>query len=65
MEPDDTYLKPTGEIFMSLESDFKDKFDQLFFDIGENIDSSRARDLCFIRLQEAKFWLNKAITKID
>jgi len=58
------YIKPTEEQIKSMQ-EFRDRFEKLDKDIRENIISSRGLSLCLTKLEEASFWLNKAITKND
>lgn len=44
---------------------FRDKFQELANSMAEYVDSSRGLSLAMTKLEEASFWLNKAITKND
>jgi hypothetical protein len=44
---------------------FRDAFSQLHADIEKYVPVSRGRSSCLTKLEEASFWLNKAITKND
>lgn len=44
---------------------FRDKFEALHKEIEDSVESSRGRSSCLTKLEEASFWLNKAITKND
>ena len=58
------YVLPTDEQKALMQS-FRDKFEVLQKEIGEAVEHSRGRSSCFTKLEEASFWLNKAITKND
>lgn len=44
---------------------FREKFQELASAMAEGVDSSRGLSLAMTKLEEASFWLNKAITKND
>lgn len=59
------YVQPTEaqKILMQI---FRDKFKDLAHDISTALpDTGRGKVECFIKLEEAAFWLNKAITEND
>ena len=58
------YIKPSEEQIAQMQK-FRDKFEELQKEIEQEIKHSRGRSLCFTKLEEASFWLNKAITKND
>ncbi len=58
------YIKPTEEQIATMQN-FRDKFESLHKEIEEIVGHSRGRSSCFTKLEEASFWLNKAITKND
>ncbi len=58
------YIKPTEEQILLMQ-EFRDTFERLHNDINEKVDISRGKDQSLKRLEEASFWLNKAITKND
>ncbi len=45
--------------------EFRDKFQTLALEIGSKLPNSRGLSLTMTKLEEAAFWLNKAITKND
>lgn len=58
------YIKPTDEQVAQMQV-FRDKFEALHKEIEDSVPHSRGRSSCFTKLEEASFWLNKAITKND
>lgn len=58
------YIKPTEEQIETMQK-YRDKFEALHDEIADEILSSRGRSSCLTKLEEASFWLNKAITKND
>ena len=58
------YIKPSAEQIEKMQV-FRDKFEALQKEIEDSVEHSRGRSLCFTKLEEASFWLNKAITKND
>jgi len=58
------YIKPSDEQVAQMQI-FRDKFENLHKEIDEVIPNSRGKSSCFTNLEEASFWLNKAITKND
>jgi len=58
------YIKPSEEQIAQMQV-FRDAFSQLHADIEKYVPASRGRSSCFTKLEEASFWLNKAITKND
>lgn len=57
------YIQPTEEQ-KELMQGFRDRFEELSSDI-KIIGPSRGVSLALTKLEEASFWLNKAITKND
>lgn len=58
------YIQPTDEQKEKMQN-FRDKFEALHKEISEAVENSRGRSSCLTKLEEASFWLNKAITKND
>lgn len=58
------YINPTDEQ-KALMQVFRDKFEILANEIKSGVESSRGLSLAITKLEEASFWLNKAITKND
>lgn len=58
------YIQPTEEQKVLMQ-EFRDKFEQLNNEISEKIENSRGLSLAKTKLEEASFWLNKAITNND
>jgi len=58
------YIQPTEEQKVLMQ-EFRDKFETLTSEIKQKIESSRGLSLSITKLEEASFWLNKAITKND
>jgi Ca2+-dependent lipid-binding protein len=58
------YIQPTDEQ-KDLMQVYRDKFEALSNEIKEHVEHSRGRSSCLTKLEEASFWLNKAITKND
>lgn len=61
------YVQPTVEQTDKMNL-FRDRFESLYNEIIGSIQEkphSISYDKCFEKLQEASFWLNKAITKND
>lgn len=58
------YIQPTEEQ-KTLMQEFRDKFEALASAISLDVEGSRGRSLALTKLEEAAFWLNKAITKND
>lgn len=58
------YVAPT-EDQKDLMQVFRDKFEALHKEIEETVGNSRGRSSAFTKLEEASFWLNKAITHND
>ena len=56
------YVQPTDEQVEKMQV-FRDKFEALQKEIDVLIPSSRGKSSCFTKLEEASFWLNKAITE--
>lgn len=56
------YFQPTDEQKTRIQ-DFRVKFKVLAEDIKNNVEGSRGLVLCLASLEEAYFWLDKAITK--
>jgi hypothetical protein len=57
-------VQPTSKQKQLMQK-FTDKFQALHNEINESIEHSRGRSSCLVKLEEASFWLNKAITKND
>ena len=57
------YIKPTEEQIAGMQM-FRDEFEKLFNLIEDNtaVPNSRGKSLAQTKLEEASFWLNKAIT---
>ena len=58
------YIQPTEEQ-KEVMQDFRDKFEALTNEIVNKVGASRGISLVKTKLEEASFWLNKAITKND
>jgi hypothetical protein len=58
------HIKPTDKQ-LEVMQDFRDIFENLSGIIKNDVKDSRGRALCLTKLEEAAFWLNKAITKND
>lgn len=58
------YINPSEEE-KELMQTFRDKFEELQILIDRKVQHSRWRSVCFTKLEEASFWLNKSITKND
>lgn len=58
------YIKPSDKQVATMQN-FRDKFEVLHKEIEVLIPHSRGRSSCFTKLEEASFWLNKAITQND
>jgi len=58
------YIQPTEEQ-KAIMQEFRDKFEALVADITSKVEPSRGLSLAKTKLEEAAFWLNKAITKND
>lgn len=58
------YVQPSEEQKVLMQV-FRDKFEALHKEIEQSVEHSRGRSSCFTKLEEAAFWLNKAITKND
>jgi hypothetical protein len=58
------YIKPSEEQIAQMQV-FRDRFEELHRAIEDAVPHSRGRSSCFTKLEEASFWLNKAITKND
>lgn len=58
------YIQPTDEQKSTMQ-EFRDKFETLVTEIKSKVESSRGLSLAVTKLDEASFWLNKAITKND
>jgi len=64
MKPNFNYVQPTEEQKERMQI-FRDKFAALCTDIIDSVPNGRGRALAFSKLEEASFWLNKAITLND
>jgi len=61
------YIKPTEKQIATMQN-FRDKFESLHKEIEESAQQMplpRGYELCLTKLEEASFWLNKAITEND
>ena len=58
------YVDPTEDQKTDMQI-FRNRFQELHDDLVDTQDSSRGLSLCLTKLEEASFWLNKAITKND
>lgn len=58
------YISPTDEQKETMQ-EFRDRFEALVTDIKGKVESSRGLSLAITKIEEAAFWLNKAITKND
>jgi ClpP class serine protease len=58
------FVQPTEEQ-KALMQEFRDKFESISNEISEKVGSSRGLSLAKTKLEEAAFWLNKAITNND
>lgn len=58
------YINPTDDQKALMQS-FRDKFEALSNEIKEKVGASRGSSLVQTKLEEASFWLNKAITNND
>jgi len=64
MKPNFNYVQPTEEQKERMQI-FRDKFAALCTDIIDTVPNGRGRSVAFTKLEEASFWLNKAITLND
>ncbi len=58
------FVKPTEEQVETM-NELRDRFQELHAHIADVVEDSRGRSVCFTKLEEASFWLNKSITKND
>lgn len=58
------YINPTDEQKAQMQK-YRDKFEELYQEIADDVENSRGKSLCLTKLEEASFWLNKGITKND
>ncbi len=58
------YVKPTDEQVAKMQV-FRDKFEAMHKEIEESVEHSRMLRSCLNKLEEASFWLNRAITQND
>lgn len=58
------YVKPNDEQKVLMQH-FRDEFETLANKIYEKVETSRGKSKAISRLEEASFWLNKAITEND
>jgi len=58
------FVEPTEEQKQLMQT-FRDSFAILQSEILDKVESSRGLSLAMTKLEEASFWLNKAITKND
>lgn len=58
------YIKPTEEQ-TKLMQEFRDKFEDLENDLKNKVITSRGLSIAITKLEEASFWINKAITHND
>lgn len=58
------YVQPTEEQ-KALMQKYRDQFEALASAIALDVENSRGKSLAITKLEEAAFWLNKAITKND
>ena len=58
------YVEP-DENQKELMSIFRNNFEMLYAQIEGLVDDSKSKRLCQTKLEEASFWLNKAITHND
>jgi hypothetical protein len=58
------YVQPTEEQ-KALMQEFRDEFAALADKVNARLADSRGRSLAVTKLEEAAFWLNKAITRND
>lgn len=56
---------PPTEEQKALMQTFRDKFEALTKEINASVQASRGLSLANTKLEEASFWLNKAITSND
>lgn len=55
------YVKPTEEQIAKMQK-FRDAFEALAETLESELESSRGKSLALTKLEEASFWVNKAIT---
>lgn len=58
------YVAPTDEQ-LSVMQEFRNKFEALSKEMAAKVPNTRGHSLAQTKLEEAAFWLNKAITNND